>query len=395
MNEAFTVTKVNSYIKNMFRTDFVLANVSVKGEISNCRYHSSGHIYFTLKDSGGALACVMFASQATGLTFRMKDGMNVVVKGRIDVYERDGKYQLYASKVEQEGLGELYQRYLKLKEEFEEMGMFADEYKKPIPQYAFKIGIVTASTGAAITDICKVAYERNPYVQLYCMNAHVNGAAYAQEIAAAIAKIDQMGMDVLIVGRGGGSIEDLWAFNEEVVARAIFNCETPVISAVGHERDFTIADFVADRRAATPTEAACIAVFDYNYYLAQVDYYKDRLQVDMNSKLDKVKYRLEQINLRLSHMAPKYLLDEKRMYLANASIRLDRAVNSVFEKYKRDLMVRAEKLDGLSPLKKLSQGYSYTTKADGTNIRSIKDVSDGDNIKVYVTDGVIDANVNK
>lgn len=252
--------------------------ISVSGEISNCKYHSSGHIYFTLKDSSGIIQAVMFAGNRRGLTFHMKEGDNVVVTGSIEVYERDGKYQLYASEITLAGAGDLYLKYEALKKELEEMGMFAAEYKQEIPKYARTIGIVTASTGAAVRDIYNIAQRRNPYVQLILYPALVQGEGAAQSIVNGIHAMEQLKPDVLIVGRGGGSIEDLWAFNEEIVARAVFDCPIPVISAVGHETDTTIADYVADLRAPTPSAAAELAVFDVRDFYETMEQY--RLQMN-------------------------------------------------------------------------------------------------------------------
>ena len=277
MAGVYSVTQVNSYIKNMFTQDFLLRRIAVKGEVSNCKYHSSGHIYFTLKDSGGTLSAVMFAGQRRGLSFRLSEGQQVVVKGTVDVYERDGKYQLYASEIELSGRGDLYLRFEKLLRELEEMGMFAAQYKKPIPRYAKTVGIVTAPTGAAIRDIMNISARRNPYVQLILYPALVQGAGAKESIVRGIRTLDAMGLDVLIVGRGGGSIEDLWAFNEEAVARAIFACRTPVISAVGHETDVTISDYVADLRAPTPSAAAELAVFDYFQFQSELTARKQKL----------------------------------------------------------------------------------------------------------------------
>ena len=274
----YSVSQVNSYIKNMFVQDFALSRISVRGEVSNCKYHSSGHIYFTLKDKGGTLAAVMFAGQRrSGLRFQLQEGQQVVVTGAVDVYERDGKYQLYAKQIEPDGLGGLFERFLRLRDELEEMGMFAPEYKQPIPRYASRVGVVTAPTGAAIQDIRNIASRRNPYVQLILYPALVQGEEAAGSIAAGIRTLDAMELDVLIVGRGGGSIEDLWAFNEELVARAIFECRTPVISAVGHETDVTIADYVADLRAPTPSAAAELAVFDYRQFEERLLLYEQNL----------------------------------------------------------------------------------------------------------------------
>ena len=277
----YTVSQVNTYIKNMFVQDYALSRISVKGEVSNCKYHSSGHIYFTLKDGKGTLSAVMFASQRVGLSFRLEEGQQVIVTGSVDVYERDGKYQLYAKEIKREGKGDLFLRFQQLKEELEEMGMFSPEYKQPIPRYAKVIGVVTAPTGAAIRDIMNISARRNPYVQLVLYPALVQGEQAKYSIAEGIRTLDAVGVDVMIVGRGGGSIEDLWAFNEEMVARAIFDCSTPVISAVGHETDVTIADYVADLRAPTPSAAAELAVFDYLQFQREIEGYVSALRIGM------------------------------------------------------------------------------------------------------------------
>ena len=269
MKTVYSVGQVNRYVKNMFIQDYVLRKVYVKGEVSNCKYHTSGHIYFSLKDETGVLSCVMFAGQRRGLAFRMKDGDRVVVGGTVDVYERDGRYQMYAKEITLEGAGALYERFLALKAELEEMGMFAPEYKQPIPRFIRRLGVVTAPTGAAVQDIRNISLRRNPYLQIILYPALVQGDGAADSIVKGIRMLDEAGVDTIIVGRGGGSIEDLWAFNEESVARAIFACRTPVISAVGHETDVTIADYVADLRAPTPSAAAELAVFDYQLFEQQ------------------------------------------------------------------------------------------------------------------------------
>ena len=283
----YSVAQVNSYIKNMFAQDFMLRQVSIKGEVSNCKYHTSGHIYFTIKDAGAAMNAIMFAgSRAAGLSFRMKEGDQVIVTGSVEVYEKTGAYQLYAKKIELDGAGNLYLKFEQLKRELEEMGMFAAEYKQPIPQYASRIGVVTAPTGAAVQDIRNVSSRRNPYVQVILYPALVQGEGAANSIVKGIQTLDAMKLDVIIVGRGGGSIEDLWAFNEEAVARAIFDCRTPIISAVGHETDWTIADFVADRRAPTPSAAAELAVSDYRQTLERLDNLRRRMDRNLTGRID-------------------------------------------------------------------------------------------------------------
>ena len=270
MKNTYSVGQVNRYIKNMFTQDYLLQKIYVKGEVSNCKYHTSGHIYFSLKDETGTLNCVMFAGHRRGLAFAMKNGDKVIVGGSVDVYERDGRYQMYAKEITLEGAGTLYERYLALKQELEDMGMFAQEYKQPIPRFIRRLGVVTAPTGAAVQDIRNISYRRNPYLQIILYPALVQGAGAAESIVKGIQMLDKTDVDVIIVGRGGGSIEDLWAFNEEIVARAIFECRTPIISAVGHETDFTIADFVADLRAPTPSAAAELAVADFRQILQNI-----------------------------------------------------------------------------------------------------------------------------
>ena len=281
----YSVGQVNNYIKNMFTQDFLLKRIYVRGEVSNCKYHPSGHIYFSLKDETGTMPCVMFLSFRKGLTFQLENGQSVTVLGSISVYERDGRYQLYASEIIREGAGLLYERFEQLKEELSDMGMFDPAYKKPIPAFVKRLGIVTASTGAAIRDIMNISRRRNPFIQLVLYPALVQGEGAVDSIVKGIEVLDKYGVDVIIVGRGGGSMEDLWAFNEEKVARAIFACETPVISAVGHETDTTISDFVADLRAPTPSAAAELAVADLGSILQSLRDFDDRLNRLMEDKV--------------------------------------------------------------------------------------------------------------
>ena len=317
MRSVYSVGQVNSYIKNMFTQDFMLGRIYVRGEVSNCKYHTSGHIYFSLKDETGTIACVMFAGQRGGLAFQMREGQQVIVLGSVNVYERDGRYQLYAKEIILDGAGLLYEKFEKLKQELEEMGMFAEEYKRPIPAFAGRIGIVTAPTGAAIRDIIHIASRRNPYVQLYLCPALVQGSGAAESIAEGIRRLDAFGVDVIIAGRGGGSIEDLWAFNEETVARAIFACETPVISAVGHETDTTIADYVADLRAPTPSAAAELAVYEYSTVRSYMEEADRKLR---HMLLRTVEEKQRQTDLRaqkLSYLHPQIKLNERRQQAAD------------------------------------------------------------------------------
>ena len=391
----YTVGQVNTYIKNMFAQDFLLHRVCVKGEVSNCKYHTSGHIYFTLKDATGTISGVMFAGNRRGLAFRMKEGDRVVVTGSIEVYERDGKYQLYAKEITLDGEGDLYLRYEALKHELEEMGMFAQEYKKPIPRYVKRVGIVTAPTGAAIQDIRNIASRRNPYVQLILYPALVQGDGAAESIVNGIHALDLLGVDVMIVGRGGGSIEDLWAFNEEIVARAIFECETPVISAVGHETDTTIADYVADLRAPTPSAAAELAVYDVERLMQDSASCENRLNRLMKNQAVLTKNRLLSYAARLKVLSPEYQLNSKKQYAAELEDRLGRTMRDVLNQKRHRMELLARDMDGLSPLKKLSQGFSFVSDMEGKNLSGVDQVETGDHIKIQMTNGCLEATVDK
>ena len=391
----YTVGQVNTYIKNMFTQDFLLHRVCVKGEVSNCKYHTSGHIYFTLKDAAGTISGVMFAGNRRGLAFRMKEGDRVVVTGSIGVYERDGKYQLYAKEITLDGEGDLYLRYEALKHELEEMGMFAQEYKKPIPRYVKRVGIVTAPTGAAIQDIRNIASRRNPYVQLILYPALVQGDGAAESIVNGIHALDLLGVDVMIVGRGGGSIEDLWAFNEEIVARAIFECETPIISAVGHETDTTIADYVADLRAPTPSAAAELAVYDVERLMQDIASCENRLNRLMKNQAVLTKNRLLSYAARLKVLSPEYQLNSKKQYAAELEDRLGRTMRDVLNQKRHRMELLARDMDGLSPLKKLSQGFSFVSDMEGKNLSGVDQVETGDHIKIQMTNGCLEATVDK
>lgn len=391
MKNVYTVSQVNGYIKNMFAQDFLLVRMYVKGEVSNCKHHNSGHIYFSLKDGGGTLSCVMFAGQRKGLAFPLQDGQQVIVLGSISVYERSGSYQMYAREIILDGAGLLYQRFEQLKLELEEMGMFAKEYKQSIPAYSRKIGVVTAPTGAAIQDIRNITARRNPYVQVILYPAQVQGEGAAESVAMGIRALDAYGVDVMIVGRGGGSIEDLWAFNEEVVARAIFECRTPIISAVGHETDTTIADYVADLRAPTPSAAAELAVVDVRELLEQLSSYKSQLTAGLTYQLEQKRALLERYQLRLFHASPRQQLYEKRMRAADYETRLEAAMSQHMTALRSRLAIYAERLEGNSPLKKLSQGYSYVTDEDGRCVTQTGQVQAGDALNIRVSDGEIRA----
>ena len=393
MKNIFSVGQINRYVKNMFTQDFILQKIYVKGEVSNCKYHTSGHIYFSLKDETGVLSCVMFAGHRRGLAFRMKDGDRVVVGGAVDVYERDGRYQLYAKEISLEGAGALYERFLALKTELEEMGMFAQEYKQPIPAFIHRLGVVTAPTGAAVQDIRNISLRRDPYLQIILYPALVQGEGAADSIVRGIHMLDQAEVDVIIVGRGGGSIEDLWAFNEEKVARAIFECRTPIISAVGHETDFTIADFVADLRAPTPSAAAELAVADFRQILQNIAGLRDRMQKAMQRRAELGRAQLMQYQMRFQYLNPEAKLRNNRQRLADLDELLRRAMKNRIAEERHMLGIYLERYRGLSPLYKLNQGYSFVSDREGNGIISTKQVHSGDLLEISVTDGVIEAEV--
>lgn len=393
MKNIFSVGQINRYVKNMFTQDFILQKIYVKGEVSNCKYHTSGHIYFSLKDATGVLSCVMFAGHRRGLAFRMKDGDRVVVGGAVDVYERDGRYQLYAKEISLEGAGALYERFLALKTELEEMGMFAQEYKQPIPAFIHRLGVVTAPTGAAVQDIRNISLRRDPYLQIILYPALVQGEGAADSIVRGIHMLDQAEVDVIIIGRGGGSIEDLWAFNEEKVARAIFECRTPIISAVGHETDFTIADFVADLRAPTPSAAAELAVADFRQILQNIAGLRDRMQKAMQRRAELGRAQLMQYQMRFQYLNPEAKLRDNRQRLADLDELLRRAMKNRIAEERHMLGIYLERYRGLSPLYKLNQGYSFVSDREGNGIISTKQVHSGDLLEISVTDGVIEAEV--
>ena len=389
----YTVGQVNAYIKNMFTQDFMMNRIYVKGEVSNCKYHTSGHIYFTLKDETGALTAVMFAGNRKGLNFSMKNGDNVIVLGSVSVYERDGKYQLYAKEIILDGAGLLYQKFEALKKELEEMGMFAQEYKRSIPRYIKTLGIVTAPTGAAIWDIQNISRRRNPYVQTILYPALVQGEGAAASIVNGIHALEQLGVDVIIVGRGGGSIEDLWAFNEEIVARAIFECSIPIISAVGHETDTTIADYVADLRAPTPSAAAELAVYDWRELEQQFLAVRMELNRGISDKLEQAEQRLKQYERQLKLLTPQNRLNEKRQYVIDMEEKLGMYMKQKLLQKKHQLELYAGQLEGMSPVRKLSQGYSYVSDDAGKAINDVNMVKKGDHITIHMLNGKVRAEV--
>lgn len=438
MRGVYSVSQLTAFISGLFDAEPVFQRISVEGEISNCRYTGPGHIYFSLKDDGAQLPCVMFrGKRAAGLRFQMKDGDRVVVTGAVGVYQKSGRYQMYADRIELQGAGELYARYLALKARLQSEGLFDPAHRKPIPPHVKVLGVVTSATGAAVQDIRRNALARNPWVQIYLYPAIVQGKEAAPSIIRGIQILDAVGCDCIIVGRGGGSIEDLWAFNEESVARAIYDCATPVISAAGHETDHTIADEVADLRVATPTEAAVRAVEDIRETFRTMDGYRDRLTGSMTEKIAEARQHLSHAEKSMRYLSPASQIREKRQRTADLETRMQYALRQkldlaerrmsdcesrmtaglresaerseehwaelkkqlpvlmqhIFERDAHRFEVLVSRIDGLSPLKKLSQGYAYVSNAEGGNIRSVHQTEPGDRLSIEVTDGRIFADV--
>ena len=391
----YSVGQVNNYIKNMFAQDFMLHHISIRGEVSNCKYHSSGHIYFTIKDDTGTMSAIMFAGNRRGLTFPMKEGDKVVVTGSVEVYERDGRYQIYARTIDPDGAGNLYLKFEALKKELEEMGMFAPEYKQAIPKFAKTIGIVTAPTGAAIQDIRNISARRNPYVQLILYPSLVQGEGAASSIVNGIHAMERLGVDVIIVGRGGGSIEDLWAFNEEIVARAIFDCPIPIISAVGHQTDWTIADYVADLRAPTPSAAAELAVYDFSKTMEQLTAAHQQLRRELERKVSVTRTRLEHDKMRLKYLSPMNRLNENRRRVMDYEEKLTGHMQHLFRERRHTLSLLAGNLEAHSPAKKLGGGYAFVAQSDGMGLRSVHQVIEGDEVAIHLLDGEIKAKVSR
>lgn len=394
MRNVYSVKQVNAYIKNMFTQDFMLNRIYIKGEVSNCKYHTSGHIYFSLKDESGSIACIMFAGQRNaGLGFKMQDGQQVIALGNVTTYERDGKYQLYAKEIILDGAGLLYEKFEALKKELSEMGMFSDEYKQPIPRFAKRIGIVTAPTGAAIRDIMNISARRNPYVQLILYPALVQGEEAAASIVKGIEMLDRQGVDVIIVGRGGGSIEDLWAFNERIVATAIFECHTPIISAVGHETDTTIADYVADMRAPTPSAAAELAVFEYQALTNFLEEKRMKLRRALYQKVQLERMKLERYRVKMNYLHPRAKLQKQLQYSVELEQKLRNLMDKKLNQAKQRLAIKIEQIKGLSPLEKLNKGFSYVTADTGKVVKSVAQLKTDDILNIYVTDGMVKAKV--
>ena len=362
MKHVYSVGQVNKYIKNMFAQDFMLHHISIKGEVSNCKYHSSGHIYFTMKDADGTINAIMFAgSRREGLKFQMKEGDRVVVTGSVEVYERDGRYQIYARTIERDGEGNLYLKFEALKRELEEMGMFAEEYKQPIPTYAKTVGIVTAETGAAIQDIRNIAGRRNPYVQLILCPALVQGEGAAASIVHGIHALEQIGVDVIIVGRGGGSI--------------------------------TIADYVADLRAPTPSAAAELAVFDYRQAMQELLGMRQQMDKELRRKVTVARNHLEHQRMRLHYLSPQQRMNENRRRVAEYEEKLTGRMEELLRERRHRLALLAGTLESYSPVKKLSGGYAFVEDGNHQALRSIHQIRKKDTVQIHLLDGTLTAAV--
>ena len=382
-----TVQELNKYIKNKIDNDEYLNNVYVKGEISNFKLHYSGHMYFTLKDENSLIKCVMFKSYTPHLQFMPKDGMKVVILGTVSVFERDGQYQVYCKAMKQEGIGDLYEEYQKLKAKLEKEGLFDDSHKKKIPMFPKTIGVLTSSTGAVIRDIINVSTRRNPNVHIRLLPVPVQGQGAAEKIAEGIRKMNEEKLaDVLIIGRGGGSLEDLWPFNEEIVARAIYDSDLPIISAVGHETDFTIADFVADLRAPTPSAAAELAVPNIEDVEYTIKTYQNRYRVALKRRVELMKLRYEKCMTRRVFKEPLQKINERAITLDILVKSIQNSIQNKLHKSKTSAVEIITKLDALSPLKTLARGFNIAEK-NGKIITKKQDVNLEDEITLRFIDG--------
>lgn len=384
-----TVTDLNKYIKNKIDGDEMLNNVLVKGEISNFKNHYTGHMYFTLKDENSLIKCVMFKSYTTHLSFMPKDGMKVMVLGSVAVFERDGIYQIYAKAMKEDGLGSLYTAYEELKKKLEQEGLFAESHKKKIPFMPKTIGVLTSNTGAVIRDIINVSTRRNPGVHIRLYPVPVQGPGAAEKIAEGIKFMNENKLaDVLIIGRGGGSLEDLWPFNEEIVARAIYDSELPIISAVGHETDFTIADFVADLRAPTPSAAAELAVANIEDVRETLKLYNNRYKVALKKKIELMRLSYEKCMARPAYKNPTQKINEQYMVIDMKVKALQNSMMLKLKEAKTSFVKETAKLDSLSPLKTLTRGYSIVAKQEsGKAIKSVDDLNSGEKVNLRLSDG--------
>lgn len=412
----FSVLDITRYIKGKLEGDFALRNIRVSGEVSNCKEDKNGHLYFTIKDSAAIMNCAMWASKRrSGLEFKMETGQHIVVTGNVGVYERWGDYRLYADRIEQEGMGKLFEELEKLKQKLKAEGLFDEAHKKPIPKYPKKIGIITSRTGAVIEDIKRTAREANAYVQLILYPAIVQGKEAVAALIRGIERFEEEGVDTIIIGRGGGSIEDLWCFNDEGLARKVYNCSIPIISAVGHQTDRTLVDEVSDLSVATPTAAAMSAVPKLEGTFKELDAYKDRLTVNLQQKIDRMKTWLANTELVIKRQSPQMKLKEIGRQLDSYSVNFNRNITNRLDNYDRQLLSGKQLLnrlmrasyesankkfislaagiEGNSPMKRLLGGYSYVENEAGENVRSIDMVKKGENLKLVLSDGSIKAKV--
>lgn len=393
--QVLSITQVNQYLQVMMDQDPMLGSVAVRGEISNYKVYPSGHHYFTLKDEGAALKCVMFKSSAVRMKFRPDNGMQVIAMGKISVYPRDGAYQLYCSAMVLDGVGDLHAAFEQLKTKLAAKGLFDQSHKKPLPKYPGTIGIVTSSAGAAVHDMLRILRKRYPLTQVRLLPVRVQGAEAPGEIAAAIRYANHYKLaDLLIVGRGGGSIEDLWAFNDEVVAQAIYDSRIPVISAVGHEPDVTISDFVADLRAATPSNAAELAVPDCEALFQQLDTMTSAMETALMRQLKTARKHLNMLSASPALQSPDAYIAQRRQTLLLQCNRLIAVQNRNLSQVRQRFMALTSKLDAMSPLKVLSRGYAMTTDENGEVLRSVKQIKVGQNMQVALHDGILEATVN-
>lgn len=387
----YSVGQVNAYIKNLFTQDYFLRSIIVVGEVSKVTYQASGHVYFTMKDKTGVLSCVMFAGNAKKMTTKLEKGMQIEATGSVSVYEATGVYQLYVSSFCLAGIGELYAKYEALKEELAELGMFDKQYKREIPRFVRRIGVVTSPTGAVIHDIQTITARRNPHVEIVLYPSLVQGISAKESIVKGIKTLEQQDIDVMIVGRGGGSIEDLWAFNERCVAEAIFDCSIPVITAIGHETDTTIADFVADRRAATPSEAAELAVFDYYDFVNDLQLSADGLKQLVERKITQARSVTENYSLKLEKASPQNQLKLKKLKYEGMAEKLDQLMRLRVDGTKNKLSLYIERYKALSPLEKIQNGFSAVTGENGNKITHVSEVNPGDLLKLTMRSGIIKA----
>ena len=414
--KVFSVIEITRYIKSKLEGDFVLRNVRISGEVSDYKEDKKGHIYFTIKDDAAVMSCAMWSSKrSAGLDFELEKGQHIVVTGNIGVYERWGDYRLYADKIEKEGVGRLFEELEKLKLKLRAEGLFDESHKKPIPRYPKKIGIITSRTGAVIEDIKRTAREANPYVQLILYPAIVQGADAAATLIKGIKRFEAEGVDTIIIGRGGGSTEDLWCFNDEKLARAVYKCRIPVISAVGHQTDRTLVDEVSDLSVATPTAAAMNAVPSLTLAFAELDAFKDSITNKFQLRIDRMKSSIDKFEYAIRRQSPQMKLKEVRRQIENYSLsynrllsakldnydrvitgskqQLDRLMRAAYETFnKRFISITAE-IEGKSPMKRLMGGYSYVENEAGENIRSIKSVKQGERLNLVLADGSVKAKV--